>query len=158
MGIYELLFQYRNKKGENCYYGCPLKKDYSVYFNDCHNCKYNCGLDDEAEYDEVKTILCSKRAIDLKVNLIEDVNIIDRNEEGRITKLIYGDNNEEFLFPQIPNISKSLNELWVEYKCIKMICFNIVTGQKEKIYSYGRIARIKNNKNPNWIMLWFIKE
>lgn len=156
MSIYECLFQYRQKNGNNYYYGCPLKKDYAVYFNDCHNCKYNCGPDNESEFDDVKTILCSKRARDLNVESLDNIHMIIRNNEGRIIKLVYGLKDEEFYFSNIPNISKTLKDLWNDYQCKKMICFNLETGQKEKIYSYGRIEQTKNYDNPNWIMLWFV--
>ena len=158
MGIYECLFQYKNKQGENCYYGCPKKKDYSVYFNDCHNCKYNCGLDDESEYDDLHTILCSKRAIDLDVENLNQIHQIIRNNEGRIIKLVYGSKDEEFYFPNIPNIATTLKDLWNDYHCKKMICFNLETGQNEKIYSYGIIEQTKNYDDPNWVMLWFVRK
>lgn len=172
------------------YFGCPRSSTHLCGNTniDISNSKYNeiylCTECEFSVHDNHGNPMCKKRFKDLGLSDNTQVEIIEKNNDGFISKLAYFDSNKRCILdlPVFPNqYKKSIYALWDENNYKVAIFKNVKTGgfvkfnknPLEQKYSFGKVygyfsydqysykntrSEIYGCEKPEWICVWYIKK
>jgi len=172
--LYDILPEGKDEGGDDAIFGCPLKSDGVVRYDECIYCKHNGGQGDFGFH-------CSGRFASLKFDKSTIFNQIERSAIGDVTSVTINEDGKKkkYDIPRHP-IGMGIADIYRKYSFSIAILQNIESGIEVKvrgnlldslakyhqIYGYikkpgfdfsNRTFPIYGVASPVWIALWFRK-